>query len=193
MAEAAAPLQVMAEAAALSKVLAQVKCNIDELSPIECEAAYVAVASPSDLSKQGSVLILLDPGGKVKDSADAKSLKLCCCNSSIDPTGELCMGMGDIMSLLASEEGHRSVACVMPELARRCAAKGLIPAWDASRLGKVFAIFMKNVRWDKMSMSWVRKPTLFSFCLLSPSLPLPACTLVQAQFLFTLLVPKPAS
>ena len=162
MAEAAAPLQVMAEAAALSKVLAQVKCNIDELSPIECEAAYVAVASPSDLSKKGSVLILLDPGGKVKDSADAKSLKLCCCNSSIDPTGELSMGMGDIMNLVASEKGHTSVACAMPELARRCAAKGLIPEWDASRLGKVFQIYMKSVRWEKMKMSSVREPTSFS-------------------------------
>ena len=119
MAEAAAPLQVMAKAAALSKVLAQVKCNIDELSPIECEAAYVAVASPSDLSKKGSVLILLDPGGEVKDSADAKSLMLCCCNSSDDPTGELSMGMGDIMGLVALEKGHTSVACAMPELARR--------------------------------------------------------------------------
>ena len=160
MAEAAAPLQVMAEAAALSKVLAQVKCNIDELSPIECEAAYVAVASPSDLSKKGSVLILLDPGGKVKDSADAKSLRLCCCNSSDDPTGELSMGMGDIMSHVASEKGHTvtSVACAMPELARRCAAKGLIPEWDASRLGKVFQIYMKSVRWEKMRMSWVREP-----------------------------------
>ncbi|MGB1607280.1 MAG: hypothetical protein ACPIOQ_81895 [Promethearchaeia archaeon] len=148
----------MAEAAALSKVLAQVKCNIDELSPIECEAAYVAVASPSDLSKKGSVLILLDPGGDVKDSADAKSLRLCCCNSSDDPTGELSMGMGDIMGLVASEKGHTSVACAMPELARRCAAKGLIPEWDASRLGKVFQIYMKSVRWEKMSMSWVREP-----------------------------------
>ena len=164
MAEAAAPLQVMAKAAALSKVLAQVKCNIDELSPIECEAAYVAVASPSDLSKKGSVLILLDPGGEVKDSADAKSLMLCCCNSSDDPTGELSMGMGDIMGLVAEEKGHTSVACAMPELARRCAAKGLIPEWDASRLGKVFQIYMKSVRWEKMRMSWVREPTFLSFC-----------------------------
>ena len=164
MAEAAAPLQVMAEAAALSKVLAQVKCNIDELSPIECEAAYVAVASPSDLSKKGSVLILLDPGGEVKDSADAKSLMLCCCNSSDDPTGELSMGMGDIMGLVAFEKGHTSVACAMPELARRCAAKGLIPEWDASRLGKVFQIYMKSVRWEKMKMSSVREPTFLSFC-----------------------------
>ena len=184
----------MAEAAALSKVLAQVKCNIDELSPIECEAAYVAVRSPSDLSKKGSVLILLDPGGKVKDSADAESLRLCCCNSSDDPTGELSMGMGDIMSLVAEEKGHTSVACAMPELARRCAAKGLIPEWDASRLGKVFQIYMKSVRWEKMRMSWVREPHFRLILPLIPaadrpcldpflSLPLPRCTRAQAHFL----------
>ena len=46
----------------------------------------------------------------------------------------------------------------MPELARRCAAKGLIPEWDASRLGKVFQIYMKSVRWESMRMSSVREP-----------------------------------
>ena len=185
MAEAAAPLQVMAEAAALSKVLAQVKCNIDELSPIECEAAYVAVASPSDLSKKGSVLILLDPGGKVKDSADAKSLRLCCCNSSDDPTGELSMGMGDIMSHVASEKGHTvtSVACAMPELARRCAAKGLIPEWDASRLGKVFQIYMKSVRWESMRMSSVREPLPLILPLTLPVLALASLQSCASPFL----------
>lgn len=145
-----------ASSAALGKVLAQVKCNIDELSPILCKAAYVEVRCPSDVSRKGSVVVLLEPAGsKVRNSENAKLLLKCCCSSDIDPTGELSMGMGDIMARLAQEQGGAGVASAMPELARQCATAGYFPASQAARLGKVFEIYLKGVRWDKCRMSHV--------------------------------------
>lgn len=149
----------MAEASPLGRVLAIMKSNIDELSPILSKAAYVAVTSPFDISRKGAVVVLLEPAeGVVCVCEDAKLLLKCCCSSDIDPTGELSMGMGDIMAGLAQEQGlqgNKSVASAMPELARRCAAAGYFPAYQAARLGKVFAIYMKGVRWEKCSMSHV--------------------------------------
>jgi hypothetical protein len=102
------------------------------------------------------VVVLLEPAGStVRNSENAKLLLKCCCSSDIDPTGELSMGMGDIMARLAQEQGGASAASAMPELARQCATAGYFPASQAARLGKVFEIYLKGVFWDKCRMSHV--------------------------------------
>ena len=84
----------IAEASPLGRVLAIMKSNVDELSPILSKAAYVAVTSPSDISRKGAVVVLLEPAeGVVCVSEDAKLLLKCCCSSDIDPTGSMGMGL----------------------------------------------------------------------------------------------------
>jgi hypothetical protein len=76
------------------------------------------------------------------------------------------MDMGDIMRQL--EDDNANVASAMSEVARKCAASGLIPAAQATRLGQVFVIYMMGVRWDKCRMSHVSSCSFSSFALNLP-------------------------